>query len=499
MSPTHRYQSRLFQSARSQVRQLKDNVQLRWRQLKVAAAWGAQLGLYPLYALFQAGRWGAQVLRQAATHGKQAILTVGQREEVLAADQPIKQVLEAIELLSLPTTVADQPLGIAQIVLRPIPRPASLVTRWRKQIGTLWQRWRKQALTAPAPLNTSAALEGQTGLVQRVAIQGIASSLVHRQLVLVTSDNQLLDILTADQQRQLSQRIIWEIAQVLYLRRQRRGPRPIPGWKKWQSLPIRIRPQYSFPLRAIYRLMAWVQQPRTPVFALPPGVNLNPSLPSRSLFASLRRRWAALQSSRIIAVVRPMAVVRSPLTLPTPSAPLSIFNPLQQRLRTYRTAIVAMVGALALLPFTLALPEPAQAALAPTLPTPLPTPLLVERLIDPARPRRRWQADAALSEQTGKPQGKVRIAPQKSTAALSAQAFEGAIASWASRFSQATASGDNTTIEVDAVFMGYDHHPLEVLLLWLDRAIAWIETQLMNIGELLWSRLQHWVSKHWHH
>jgi hypothetical protein len=497
MSPAHRYQSRLFQTVRSQVHRLKDNVQLRWRQLKVATTWGAQMGLYPLYALFQAGRWGGQVLRQAAAQGKQAILTLVHGDEELAADQPIQAVLNAIELLSLPMRGEDSSLNPMQIVLHPISRPQSIVTRVRKKIETLWQPWRKQGQTGFPALNASqsnasTSLECQQGLARQVAIQGIASSLTHRRLVLVTSDNHLLDVLTADQQHQLHQRIIWEIAQVLYLRRQCSGARAIPSWKTWQAMPIKVRPQFSFPVRAIYRLMAWVQhQPVVQALALPSGASL--SLPPQSALVPLQQWWANLRASVAVA-----EVIQSPLALPSHPTSLPILTPFQQKLRTYRTVLIAMVGALALLPFTLALPEPANAAMAPALPSPLPVPILVEQLMDPSRSRRRWQAEDALSEESGKPsQGKVRIAPQKSTAMLSAQGFEGAIANWASRFSQSTTSRDSSTIEVDAVFMGYDHNPLEVLLLWLDRAIAWIEAQFTKIGSRLLPKLQIWVQQYW--
>jgi hypothetical protein len=46
--------------------------------------------------------------------------------------------------------------------------------------------------------------------------------------------------------------------------------------------------------------------------------------------------------------------------------------------------------------------------------------------------------------------------------------------------------------------MGYDHHPLEVLLLWLDRAIAWIEVQLAKIGDRLLPKIQSWIGRYWH-
>lgn len=506
MSPTHRYQSRLFQTARSQVNHLKDTVQLRWRQVKVAAAWGAQAALLPFYTLFQAGRWGAQALRQVTATGKQTLLSFVSDKESFAADQPLKNVLDAIECAALPILGNAAPNTLT-LSIRPIAKPKSALAVLRKKLQTLLQPWQVKAkqpnTISDLSISASVSLQptAQNSVVsQSISIRGIASSLTHQCLVLVTSDNQLLDVLTADQQRQLHQRIIWEVAQALYLRRQFDRSHTIPAWKTWKALPIKVKPQYSLPVRAIYHLMAWVQhQPIAQPIALP---KLPVSLTPEPALASLRHWWAAiLQSSQggQIILSQKSEVQKSSLALVGRKPALPILSPFVQKLRGYRTVLVAMVGAIALLPFTLALPEPANAAIVPTLPVPLSSPLMVERLIDPARSRRRWQAEAKLSEQSGRlSAGKVRIAPQKTAAAFSVQSFEGAIADWAGRFSQATAAPDTSTIEVKAVFMGYDHHPLEVLLLWVDRAIAWIEAQFTKISHQLLPKLQTWIRQYWH-
>jgi hypothetical protein len=508
MSPTHRYQSRLFQTVRSQVNHLKDSVQLRWRQLKVAATWGAQAALYPLYTLFQAGRWGAQVLRQTTATGKQRFLAVVSDKKIPSADQPIKNVLDAIEFAALSGLGNAAPPAL-MLSIRPIAKPKSMLAVLRKRLQMLLPPWRVKAkqpdTLSDVSLSASVSLQptGQHSVIsQHIAIRGIASSLTHRRMVLVTSDNQLLDVLTADQQRQLHQRIIWEIAQAFYLRRQFNRSYSIPTWKTWKALPIKVRPQYSLPVRAIYHLMAWVQRQPVPQPIAFPRLPASP-IP-RPALASLRQWWtAALQPSQggLLPLTQNSGVQKSSLALVDQKQTLPILGSLAQKLRGYRTVLVAVAGAIALLPFTLALlPEPANAAIVPTMPAPLPSPLIVERLIDPARSRRRWQAEATLSEQSGRlSAGKVRIAPQKTAAAsLSAQGFEGAIADWASRFSQSTAAGDPSTIEVKAVFMGYDHHPLEVLLLWVDRAIAWVEAQFTTLGNWLLPKLHAWVRRYWH-
>ncbi len=510
MSPTHRYQSRLFKTVRSQVNHLKDAAQLRWRQAKVAVTWGAQAALLPFYTLFQAGRWGAQVLRQATATATQTLLSFVSDHETPGADQPIKNVLDAIDCAALPCGALPMLCNAAPnaLSIRPIPKPKSALSVLRKKLQTFLQSSRVKAkqpnTISDLSISASASLqpsEQHSAVSQHIAICGIATSLTHQRLVLVTSENQLLDVLTADQQQQLHQRIIWEIAQALYLRRQRSRTHAIPAWKTWKALPITVRPQYSLPVRAVYHLMAWVQhQTVAQPLPLPPSPI---SLVPQPVLASLRQWWTAvLQPSQggQMARLQKSGVQQSSPALVGKKTALPILPTLGQKLRGYRTGLVAMAGAIALLPFTLALPEPANAAIIPTLPVPLPSsPLMVERLIDPARSRRRWQAEAKLSEQSGRlSAGKIRIAPQKTAAALSAQRFEGAIADWAHRFSQATAAADPSTIEVKAVFMGYDHHPLEVLLLWVDRAIAWIEAQFTKISNRLLPKLQTWIRQYWH-
>jgi hypothetical protein len=409
MSPTHRYQSRLFQTVRSQVNHLKDNVQLRWRRIKVAATWGAQAALLPLYTLFQTGRWGAQVLRQATA--KQTLLSFVSDNEISAADQPIKNVLDAIECAALLPHGAFPTLGNAlpnALSIRPIAKPKSAIAVLRKKLQTFLQPWRvsTKQLNTLSELSISASVSLQPTEQHNVVSRNIALSAL-------------------------------------------------------------------------------------------------PSSPTpRPVLASLRQWWAAaLQPSqaREITLVQKSGVQRLSLMLTGQQPTLPILSTLTQKLRGCRTVLVAVAGAIALLPFTLALPESASAAMVPTMPAPISSPLMVERLIDPARSRRRWQAEAKLSEQSGRlSAGKVRIATQKTAAALSAQKFEGAIADWAGRFSQATAAPDPSAIEVRAVFMGYDHHPLKALLLWLDRAIAWIEAQFTKISHRLLPKLQVWIRQSWH-
>ncbi|HEY9825450.1 MAG TPA: hypothetical protein V6D19_08385 [Stenomitos sp.] len=512
MTSSGRYQSRVFKTLQTQLRQLQDNLGLRWRQLKVATSWGVQLGLYPFYALFQVGRWGGKVFKQATGDRMRAVGMALGFNTLPSVDQPIVKVLEAIELQILPPSAEQiqvsqgqvhptQPESPWAVVLRPITKSKPSWQTALTAIGNLW-RGRPKAVET----TTSSTVAG-TSLSQPPLIQGVASLIGQRSLVLVTTENQVLDVLTTEQQHALHRRIVWEIAIALYRQRQAHPAQPLPSWSQWQMRPIAAKPQWSFPVRAVYRLMAWVQQQpivQGGVPALPGAANQ-----SQPLFTigqqMLQNAWQSVRQAYQAALVPSSIPALSPSLSPAEemklvkSANLSWTDKLLQVLRPYRQGILAGLGALAMVPFAIALPQPAQASMAPALPLPLPSPMLPEVRIDPERIRKRWREGLGLSVQPSKPsQGKVRVAPEQIPGTLSSTAdFRSALSDWAGRFTETTVSEGSPAIDVDAVFMGYHRHPLEQVLLWLDAAIAWIEVQLVKAWQWSWPLLQNWVRQSW--
>jgi hypothetical protein len=495
MSSTQHYQSRLFKTVQSQLHQLRDNIQLRWREFKVATTWGAQLSLYPFYILFQAGRWGGRILQQTATQSARALSAALGLDPTPDIDQPVKNVLAAFELQLVPTAAIAAQVSEWQITIRPAASPKRTLS---ETFSTIWQQFRPSILAAPS----TALFETSALPAQSLSIQGVASSLTHRHLVLIAADNQTLDILSANQQRQLHQRIIWELANVMRSHRQLQVPKNLPAWQTWKALPIAVRPQMSLPVRAVHHLMAWVQhQPLAPSLVLPGSQKAPKALP-----LNLRRMAESIlgRTGRGLSTQRQSSLTLRPSqnTSSTPSPSLS--TRIGQRLKGYRGAIVAGIGAIALLPFTLSIPEPAQAAVAPVMPMPVPSPITVEWLMDPSRTRRRSREETDLLGQVSKPsQGKVRIPFQKSpTPLISETNFASAIAShqestdWANRFSKTTVSAGRPAIDIDSVFLGYDRHLLERILLCLDQAMAWTETQFAHWWPIIQTQLvAFW--KHW--
>ncbi|NJK29751.1 MAG: hypothetical protein HC940_06165, partial [Acaryochloris sp. SU_5_25] len=61
---------------------------------------------------------------------------------------------------------------------------------------------------------------------------------------------------------------------------------------------------------------------------------------------------------------------------------------------------------------------------------------------------------------------------------------------------QTTYAADGTLeIEVDAVMVGYEQHPLERILTWLDRITSWLEIGWDNLQQRLWSSLRSYVQQ----
>jgi hypothetical protein len=494
MSSTPRYQSRLFKTVQSQFHQWQDKIQLRWRQLKVATTWGAQLGLYPFYVIFQAGRWGGRVFQQTAAQGARALSAALGLDPMVEVDQPVRKILGAIEIQQVPATTLfpeaseSSPCNPQSFEWQILIRPAtSSKQTWRETIGAIVQTLRSRIL-APTPLqlaSSSSVIPTQTP-----TIQGIASSLAGRQLVLVAAENQILDILSAEQQNKLQQRIIWEMVDAARSHAHPRVSKSLPSWQTFKTLPIIARPQMSLPVRGLHHLMAWMQHQPIPATsaALARLAPAQVVAPGKSVGERL-----ALQAKTLIALkAQTLFLARqSPLLALTPTTPKihtvapHLSERIGQWLQGHRGVLAAGIGAIALVPFTLALPEPAQAATAPSIP--LPTSFPIEWRIDPAQLRKRSKEETDIEG----------LASQTPKAPSSETNFESAIADWANRFSKTTVSAGNPAIEIDAVFMGYDWHPLKQVLMSLDQAMAWVETQWSHWWPIVSTRTVEFWQRWW--
>ncbi|HBL60469.1 MAG TPA: hypothetical protein DDZ80_19035, partial [Cyanobacteria bacterium UBA8803] len=238
------YRSRLFNLINRQSRRLIVKSGRATRHLKVAAIWGVQILLYPIYLLVQASLSASRQLLQEARSGWPTLkaLTQSQPPQTpLTADTPIQRVLKEVKILPLPT-----PSGLAASV----PNFLSVVSgEWSVEKTAV----DRQAIANNGQLiNKTQKQTNQQGLV----IQGVATLLPERTLVLVSVENQILDILTPQQQHKLLSRITWEVANLM---RQRRLLKKADLKKAASRLSTLDHPPLFLPLRLFWRLMAWVQ------------------------------------------------------------------------------------------------------------------------------------------------------------------------------------------------------------------------------------------------
>ncbi|HEY9611512.1 hypothetical protein [Allocoleopsis sp.] len=250
-----RYQSRFFNFLNRQSVRLSGRVARAVRQIKVAATWGVQILLYPAYLLTQVSLSAGRQLSSEAEAGWPKLKELTHKEPeheetVPQADTPIQRVLREVTTLPLPEVLGS-------VVLQP----------------DLWVEDNSQASDGQTPdngqLTTPSWLEltpPQTGSEPTIAqtrtnevrheIQGVASLLETRSLVLVTIENQILDILTPQQQQKLASKMSWEVANFWRQRRLVQASKLKNAAPRLSSLD---QPRVLLPVRLFWKVMAWVQ------------------------------------------------------------------------------------------------------------------------------------------------------------------------------------------------------------------------------------------------
>jgi hypothetical protein len=483
-----RYQSQLLNFLNRQSQRLRDRGGIFLRQIKLAALWGGQLALYPIYALFQASRMATRQLRSKFQQALHALRPA----QAVPADLSIQRLLDAL------TPAAGEW----------VPLPKRLV------IGA-----------QPPQL---------TPLTTDHRIQAIASSRETRQLLLVTDTQATLDILTDAQQQQIQARIVWELATYWKL------------WRQWQEyraarqlvsdptggpqlamplarqvltaqagLAIHDRPQLAAPVRLFYQLMAWVQQS-----ALANRINLfheielipHPQtdwfqphfgqLPTDALIVSYGVApfdWQAGAQTlpqtnpigRLIQAAIHYFFGRTPPTLRATDPRPAIADPWESPLDVVAVNCAAT---------TLIAVNPAT-SLATTAVWQI-EPCVESHILPHSQPPQALlpvQQGRALKRQLGSlvQQTIGKLTDQETTPATTAtqptsltgqNVTGGADLTWNSVF-----TNDLTTSLIDTVAtpIGYVKHPLEQLLGWLDQGILWLERHIAQ----LWQRSKHYCQK----
>jgi hypothetical protein len=167
-----------------------------FRRLQVATKWSVEALLYPVYVLFHL----------TETSGKTLHTTEPQSRPQLQpndTDTPIQRVLEAVN--NLPSVKDDT----ADITSEPF-QPLIFLGSWRQKF---FHQNQSLANNTNIPQSLTVLDNSAESLNHYLPwVRGIASNLVNRNLVLVSTNNETLDILTPQQQAQLTDRIISEVA-----------------------------------------------------------------------------------------------------------------------------------------------------------------------------------------------------------------------------------------------------------------------------------------------
>lgn len=240
------YQSRLLNFISKQSRQVADNCDRTWRQVKQGTLTATQILLYPAYLLVQSSRMLGRQLRESSLK-----VDLPELQEFGEDENPdLAQNWWGGEI-SEQSSIA-QILHLAQNLLNS-SQTATTLTNF------------------PLLLNPAIKLSGQTAkhqttsvlehspantqLKPQLQVEGIATFIPARTLVLVGHENQILDILTPEQQELLEGRITWEVANG--------GPerREIAQKELKFNLGLEFAAKKSQlpPVRRFWELMVWLQ------------------------------------------------------------------------------------------------------------------------------------------------------------------------------------------------------------------------------------------------
>ncbi|MEG4247196.1 hypothetical protein [Microcoleus sp. Pol10D4] len=249
------YQSRLLNFISKQSRQVADNCDRTWRQIKETTLTATQILLYPAYLLVQSSRLLGRQLRESSQK-----VDLPELQEFGGDENPDGQQNWYQGETSEESSIAEI-LHLAENLLNSSQTAKTLAS------FPLLINQENTASDLPPAINfsgqitkhqTTSVLEhplAKTELKPQPKVEGIASFIPARTLVLVGRENQILDILTPEQQEMLEGRITWEIANSGPERREITQKElkfnlGLESAAKKAQLP---------PMRRFWELMAWLQ------------------------------------------------------------------------------------------------------------------------------------------------------------------------------------------------------------------------------------------------
>jgi hypothetical protein len=251
MASYRRYQSQLLNFVSSQTQRVLDKTSLLLRHTKVTVIWGTQVVLYPVYAVYQAvrvaGRQLQQTVQRSSLGAQESQMTppiqMSQPVDLLAVDAPVHMVLNAVELMISP----------AQAVVE-LPKPVNPFAFFFRFVPKFLRRQESRG-ELPSTGAIAATPTAAIATHPPLPIQGVACLLVTHHMVLILEGNIVYDILSLEQQHQIQQRIILELASHAH----RQKEHDLEGIAA-TLLPVPpARPTLFAPIRIFRQLMAWIQ------------------------------------------------------------------------------------------------------------------------------------------------------------------------------------------------------------------------------------------------
>ncbi|MEH2161658.1 MAG: hypothetical protein V7K38_11555 [Nostoc sp.] len=280
-----RYQSRLFNFVHQQSRRVTQQWEHTFRHLQVATKWGVEVLLYPVYLLFQSSESSGKTLqtKEPQTRLKLQPNDTDFQPETPNADSPIQKVLEAANFL-----LSDETVSTPEKTPEPFNALALLGVLRLKFVNNNFTNNLSLTQASTITENKAEILNPshlESFLVPHFpVVRGIATNLSNRSLVLVSIDNEILDVLTPQQQAKLENRIINEVANY---------------WQSWQSI---IAKKETELLPQIDRLLAKLTDGNTTkIPVLSEGISKD-LLNTERLLAFLDIAVAKLESNALVPV-----------------------------------------------------------------------------------------------------------------------------------------------------------------------------------------------------
>jgi hypothetical protein len=448
MSSSGPYQSQLLNMVVRQTRRLRDESNRRLRQLRTTVVWGTQILLYPIYVLFQSSRL---IERQFSRTARQVFpklnavrntfrrfIRTSHPSPARIADTPIRKTLQAVQSLQLPVTV--------------------------DLYGAIANAQRPQNSKSPTDAIDPVSTPPLTPNTQH-SIHAIATDLSTRSLVLVTTQNEILDILTREQQAYIQRRLIGELA--TYLRYQKQlypEHQPLP----FLPPPAR-RPTQLLPVRAFRQLMEWMQRG-----TIARTANL---FKEAALADYLLERDGAIvnaQPSHSPSMSFPSRNVAFLASSATPSDERTSISP-PSVLKPALPNLFKLFGQSRPTPIADPAEDRAIASIAQSTMTQPETSVV--------------QSDRGILVATTTDSSHVPIhsasAPSPLIVGQSSE-LNSAISTVESASQILNAEPHSTTIDTQVTLVEYVKHPLEQLLEWIDRGVLWLEQRIARL--LTWLR-----------